>query len=211
MEVDWWLGAVAFLAGEDCDTRARMAWHLWQKLHTQKDEDSEEDEPQLDAWDIKYGRRAVEQQSNRSGSSSLPNFAVMQSEASTPPFFAAQVESLPRESDIEWQGLGCRCERMTMTAREMDSGRRTDTVVDGYFTYTGIEIDMTQSELVSQSLQHVVDTYCQHPAVSHAAVYTASPLPGGFWPGQIVPCKAVWGREGRRLAAGIILQGTRTR
>lgn len=211
MEVDWWLGAVAFLAGEDCDTRAGMAWRLWQKLHTQKDEDSEEDEPQLDAWDIKYGRRADEQQSNRSGSSNLPNFAVMRSEASTPLFFAAQVESLPRQSDIEWQGLGCRCERMTMTAREMDSGRRTDTVVDSYFTYTGIEIDMAQSELVSQSLQHVVDTYCQHPAVSHAAVYTASPLPGGFWPGQIVPCKAVWGREGRRLAAGIILQGTRTR
>lgn len=204
--VDWWLGAVAFLAGEDStDAKARMAWRLWKWMHTQKDEEIEEDEPELDAWDVKYGRRADQQKSKPARPANLPNFAVVQSRGGIPPFFAAQVEELPRGSDIEWQGLGCLSGRVTVAAGEIDHGRWSDTTVDG-FTYTGIEIEMGQSNLVSQCLQNAVNTHSQHPGAFHTVVYATSPLLAVFLPGQIVPCKAVWGREGRRLAAGVVLQ-----
>lgn len=206
MQVDWWLGAIAFLAGDGhFDEKALVAWRLWEKLHTPKDEEMEEDDdPVLDAWDIKYGGRADEQ-TTKPAATNLPNFAVVQSTASIPPFFAVQVEELPRASDIEWQALGSRCDKVTITPAETDDGQQIDTVVDDDFSYTGIEIDLARSALVPQCLQHIIDAYWQLTD-AHAVVYTTHPLPDGFSRGQIVPCKAVWGREGRRLAAGIVLQ-----
>lgn len=204
MQVEWWLGAVAFLAGEDHkDEKAHVAWRLWEKLHSRKDDDGEEDEePVLDAWDIKYGRRADERTTKPIAS--LPNFAAVQSIASTPPFFAVQVEELPRGSDVEWQGLGCRCDSVTISPAEMDHGRKIDTFIDDDFTYTAIEIDAEHSALVPQCLQHI-DIHWQLTD-AHTIVYTTHPLPGGFSRGQIVPCKAIWGQGARRLAAGIVLQ-----
>ena len=187
------------------ETKAHVAWNLWKKMHTRKDEESDEDdEPVLDAWDIKYGRRGDEQ-ALKPASSDLPNFAVVQSTASVPPFFAVQVAELPRGSDIEWQGLGCRCENVAITATEIQHGHRVDTVVDDDFTYTGIEIGIEHSDLVPQGLQHLIDSHNQHTD-SLAVVYTMYPLSGGFSRGQIVPCKGIWGQEGRRLAAGVVLQ-----
>ena len=204
MQVDWWLGTVAFLTGdENIDTKVRLAWHIWEKMHTRDEENSEDDEPVLDAWDIKYGGRA-EDVPSKTPSSNLPNFDVVQSEALTPPFLAVQVQELPRGSDIEWQGLGCRHGRLTMAAEETDYGRRIDSVADGEAIYTFVEVRQTDS--VVKCLQHVVDILQS----SHAVLYTSHPIPRGVWPGQVVPCKAVCGREGRRLAAGIMLQQTTT-
>ncbi|RJE21264.1 hypothetical protein PHISCL_06386, partial [Aspergillus sclerotialis] len=206
MQVDWWLGVIAFLSGEGCmDTKARVAWHIWEKMHTRNDEEMEEDdEPVLDAWDIKYGHRGDEQ-ALKPALPDLPNFAVVQSNASVPPFFAVQVKELPRGSDIEWQGLGCRCARVEITPMEIQHGHQVDTVVDDDFTYTCIEIGIEHSDMVPQGLQRIIDTHCLHTE-AHAVVYTRYPLSGSFTHGQIVPCKAIWSQEGRRLAAGIVLQ-----
>lgn len=206
MNVDWWLGAVAFLTGDCIDTKARVAWSVWKKLHT-RPEEMEEDEPVLDAWDIKYGRRGDELPS-KPAESNLPNFSVVLSDMThpIPPFFAVHVEQLPRGSDIEWQGMGCQREIMTVAAGEMDAGRRIDTILDSLI-YTGIEIGTDQSGSLLDHLQTIIDAYCRHSKpTSHAVIYTTCALPGGFWPGLIVPCKAIWGQEGRRLTAGVILQ-----
>ena len=211
MEVDWWLGAIAFLVGESCmEIKAHIAWQIWKKMHTRKNEEEEEDdEPVLDAWDIKYGRRGDEQ-ALKPALPDLPYFAVVQSTASIPPFFAVQVEELPRGSDIEWQGLGCRCDRVAVAPMEIQHGYQIDTVVDDDFTYTCIEIGIEHSDMVPQGLQRIIDTHCQHTQ-AHAVAYTRYPLSGSSTHGQIVPCKAIWGQEGRRLAAGIVLQREKSR
>lgn len=84
MWVDWWVGAVAYLTGEvgggEVEMKVRMAWRLWERIHTQPNDDKDDDEdeePALDAWDIKYGGRAHEQMTSL-GRPSLPNFAVLQ-------------------------------------------------------------------------------------------------------------------------------------
>ncbi|KAB8275685.1 hypothetical protein BDV30DRAFT_236325 [Aspergillus minisclerotigenes] len=204
MQVDWWLGAVAYLTGADhIGTKAQIAWRLWEMMHAQQtDSDEDDEEPVLDAWDIKYGGRAHDQPINLEAAA-LPNISVVQSDVLVPPFFAVQVAELPRGSDIEWQGLGCRCGGLKMAAEELDVGRKIDTITDGNLRYTGIEID-NGTELES-CLQRLLERYST-AGVSHAVLYTAQPLSANTWPGQIVPCTSVWGQKGRQLAAGIILQ-----
>ncbi|KAE8320225.1 hypothetical protein BDV41DRAFT_5466 [Aspergillus transmontanensis] len=204
MQVDWWLGAVAYLTGTDhIGTKAQIAWRLWEMMHAQQtDPDEDDEEPVLDAWDIKYGGRAYDQPINPEAAD-LPNISVVQSDVLVPPFFAVQVAELPRGSDIEWQGLGYRCGGLKMAAEELDVGRKIDTITDGNLRYTGIEID-NGTELES-CLQRILERY-PTAGVSHAVLYTAQPLSANTWPGQIVPCTSVWGQKGRQLAAGIILQ-----
>ncbi|KAE8394746.1 hypothetical protein BDV23DRAFT_169431 [Aspergillus alliaceus] len=203
MQVDWWLGSVAYLTGDHIGAKAQVAWHLWETMHAQHtDSDGEDEEPTLDAWDIKYGGRAHEQPI-KPEAAALPNMSIVQSDVLVPPFFAVQVAELPRGSDVEWQGLGYRCGGLKMVAEDLDVGRKIDTITEN-LRYTGIEIDEFDSDLDS-CLQHILDRYSAR-SVSHAILYTAQPLFGNFWPGQVVPCMSVWGQKGRQLAAGIILQ-----
>ena len=209
MQVDWWVGAVAYLTGEDdghVDTKARIAWRLWEKMHTKTDNDDDEDEDEgpFDAWDLKYGHQAYEQLSSSAETPSLPNFNVLQQSSITvPPFFAAQVAELPRGSDIEWQGLGSHCDQVVISPGTTG----TTTTVNKNLHYTGVEISIEQSRSELEAcLQKVLETHGQQN-VSQVVVYTAQTLfPGFVWPGQIVPCRGVWGMQGRRLRAGVVIQ-----
>lgn len=210
MQVDWWVGAVAYLTGDDghIDTKAQIAWRLWEKMHTQTDNDDEEDEdeePAFDAWDLKYGHQAYEQFSSSAETPSLPNFNILQQSSNTvPPFFATQVAELPRGSDIEWQGLGSHCDQVGISPGTTGT---TTTTINKNLHYTGVEIGIEQpgSELEA-CLQEILEMHGQQN-VSQIFVYTAQTLSPGFvWPGQIVPCRGVWGMQGRRLRAGVVIQ-----
>lgn len=204
VQATWWLGAVAFVTGsENIEAKVKMAWRSWATMHRPPcdDDDADEDEPTLDAWDIKYGRRAPEQLETEDPT--LPDFTLVESDVLVPPFLAVQVEQLPRGSDIEWQGLGCQCAGLTMAARDRDHGRQTDTTTSHGLRYTGIEID--HGAELEKCLQGVVETLTESDG-QHAVVYTSQPLSSTSWPGQIVPCRSVWGQHGRSLAAGIFLQ-----
>jgi diphthine-ammonia ligase len=209
MEVDWWLGAVAFMtSSERVEAQAGIAWELWKKMHSRPEDDEDEDEgPQLDAWDIKYGRRTEELMPQAAGSS-LPRFSVLdeESESSIPPFLAVEVDELPRGSDIEWQGLGSRCQQATVCSLEDGSS----TVADGRYVYRCVEVDTGNSEAsLEERLRPLVTSHSQTLSTSQAILYTTLSVPEGLWPGQIVPCRSVWGREGRRLAAAVVLQEER--
>jgi diphthine-ammonia ligase len=205
MQVNWWLGAVAFLArGEHANTQAQVAWRLWERMHALPDNEDEDDDdgPQLDAWDIKYGRRTEEL--TDAPVSSLPQFtALVVSHTSIPPFLAVQVDELPRGSDIEWQGLGGRCEQVKLDIK----GGTSSTTMDNQYKYTNIEIDAGSSEeTLKQILRSVNEAYRRDSSLSQAVLYTTYPVPEPLWPVQVVPCRSVWGREGRRLSAGVVLQ-----
>ncbi|PWY93457.1 adenine nucleotide alpha hydrolases-like protein [Aspergillus sclerotioniger CBS 115572] len=208
MQVDWWLGAVAFLTGgEHIATQARLAWELWAKMHAREEEEDEDDgDSGLDVWDIKYGGRAHEQVTGAT-TPRLPNFEVVQSDALVPAFFAVQVEELPRGCDIEWQGLGYRCGELKMAAEETDYGRKIAVSTEQNLSYVSIEIDAEQSPSdVESHLQPVLQALPEGSDGSHTIIYTSQPLSRVPFPAQVVPCKSVWGPRGRQLAAGVIVQ-----
>lgn len=202
MQVDWWLGGVAFLTGEQAATQARVAWHLWKKMHTRSDDaDEDEEDSQLDVWDLKYGRRADELKPQAT-SSNLPRFAVLDADTTSTvsPFLAVEVDELPKGSDIEWQGLGSRCEQVTLQSTQ----NYVSTTADGKYSYVCLEIVETDASL-QDTLRSLMDSSFQGQDLSQVTVYTTQPVEG-LWSAQIVPCRSVWGRAGRRLAAGVVLK-----
>lgn len=209
MEVGWWLGAVAFFTGTDhIKARAQLAWKLWQRLHDPKDRESDEEESTLDVWDIKYGRRGHEQ-SRPIARPQIPNFDIVEAESSknrVPAFFAVQVHELPRNSDIEWQGLGYRCEGVRLTRTETEFGRTVEATTTKNQRNLCIEID-SEADLQTQ-IQRVSEVYAAQAqsGAFHCVIYSSQPLPQDCSQGQVIPCKSVWGADGRQLAAGVIIQ-----
>ena len=202
MQVDWWLGGVAFLTGDQAATQARVAWHLWKKMHIRPDDAEEnEEESQLDVWDLKYGRRADELKPQAT-SSNLPRFAVLDADTTSTvsPFLAVEVDELPKASDIEWQGLGSRCEQATLQSTQ----NYVSTIADGKYSYVCLEIVETDASL-QDTIRSLMDSSFQGQDLSQVTVYTTQPVEG-LWSAQIVPCRSVWGRAGRRLAAGVVLK-----
>ncbi|KAL3473555.1 hypothetical protein BJX99DRAFT_261216 [Aspergillus californicus] len=208
MEVGWWLGTVAFFTGNDyIKARARLAWTLWEKMHQPNTrEPEEEEESTLDAWDIKYGRRGHEQNQTVTGPR-LPDFDLVDIDDCVPAFFAVQVHELPKNSDIEWQGLGYRCEGMKMTRKETEFGRATEVTTNENLRYSCIELDGEAPGFdLKAQIQRLLEVYTGQPGTCHCVIYSSQPLAQDWFPGQVVPCKSVWGAEGKELAAGAIIQ-----
>ncbi|KAL4815430.1 hypothetical protein BDW67DRAFT_164015 [Aspergillus spinulosporus] len=213
MEVGWLLGTVAYFTGEHhIKTRARLAWEIWQKMHEANATESEDEEDEgstLDVWDIKYGRRGHEC-SKTALRPSLPNFELVEAsdpKNQVPAFFAVQVHELPRNSDIEWQGLGYRCEGVKLTRTETEFGRTTDATTSEGLRYSCIEIDCASAADLKARIQLVMERYTpSQPATFHCIIYSSQPLPQDCCQGQIVPCKSVWGAGGKEVAAGVIIQ-----
>ncbi|KAJ6161280.1 hypothetical protein N7470_004676 [Penicillium chermesinum] len=182
MQVDWWLGGVAFLTGaEHIETQVRVAWRLWQRMHNRPEDDDDENEgSELDAWDIKYGRRGQEiiPDTNPPG---LPHFSVLEEDSTitTPPFLAVE---LTVDGDT-----------MTVAA-------------DDAYSLTCLEIGEGQlQERLTRLNDSVEFIHGNHQMLSQVVLYTTQPVSERLWAGQVVPCRSIWGRDGRPLIAGVVI------
>ncbi|KAL2841274.1 hypothetical protein BJY01DRAFT_249625 [Aspergillus pseudoustus] len=209
MEVNWWLGTIAFFTGSDnIKARARLTWNLWERMHDSIEEAEQAEESTLDIWDIRYGRRGHEQ-ANPVASPRLPNLDLVAdgSDSRVPGFLAVQVHELPRNSDIEWQGLGYQCEGVKVTRTKSDYGRTTNVITRVNQAYSIIEFDGgPNSPDFKSRIQRVLEAHNVLSDGCHCVIYSSLPLSKDGFPGQVVPCKSVWGAEGRELAAGAIVQ-----
>jgi diphthine-ammonia ligase len=116
MDTKWWVGGIAFIARcPDIQRRARIAQRMWEgKNSACRDARSvgnggkEEEEVTLDIWDRKYGG-ANDILSNGKTKIPLPSIELIDTAgplAPMSPFFAVEVDELPRGSHIEWSGVG---------------------------------------------------------------------------------------------------------
>lgn len=216
MRVSWWAGAIAFVTElSNAQDKADAAWAHWQSVHQVSlwEEQNEEDES-FDIWDSKYGAQSI----LISGveDRSLPDFSKMSNlagntTASTviPGFFAVQAEALPRNCDIEWQGLGLVCRRFEgieeavkgawiTTCSILSAGRS--------ISYVEIPLGQGSSSSLRQSLVDVLDWADRrslrdcHPICTVYTPYTPAVSDLAV---QIVPCHNVWGRHARALLAAV--------
>ncbi|KAL3466106.1 hypothetical protein BJX64DRAFT_274862 [Aspergillus heterothallicus] len=177
MDVNWWLGTIAFFTGSDnIKARARLAWKLWERMHDSVEEAEQGEESTLDIWDA----RPV-------ASPRLPDLDLVAdgSDSRVPGFLAVQVHELPRNSDIEWQGLGYQCEGLIVSRTNSEHGRTATVTTSKNQASSGFK----------SRIQRVLEAF-----------NVSRPLSQDGFPGQVVPCKSVWGAEGRELAAGAIIQ-----
>lgn len=191
MSLSQWTGAVAFIAGEDDTwTKARMAWETWRNVHSRdlwEETEQEVDVDGLDVWYQRYGGMGslMKQQAENMH---LPDFGALSNPATSdvPGFFAVQVDALPRDCTIEWQSLG-----MTRPIVEIVS----------YMEVPLQELDNGLGTKLVQILERE-----ENANDVHMTVYTPRPALISRLNVQIVPCRAVWGRDGVELIAGVVLQ-----
>lgn len=116
MKVQCWGSAVAYFShqpGEDSiEQCAKLAGQAWSLAHGSPYEDENEDEADgPDPWDLKYNsqyRSLGSSSATSTCSAAVPDWSIytlqQQNEPTSciAPMFTAEIESLPRESSVEW-------------------------------------------------------------------------------------------------------------
>ncbi|TLS23814.1 hypothetical protein PpBr36_08667 [Pyricularia pennisetigena] len=139
-EVQWWSSAVAYVSKTDnIDTARRKAIAaatVWAKTYDVggDGDDASDDDSGPDIWDRKYNPAFMDYKDQQDQSGCLlPDFEVInqpstmsqpvQSVTTLPPFFLAEVEELPRQSDVEWHAQAgfSNLEARSVTLRSLSS------------------------------------------------------------------------------------------
>ena len=223
--VNWWTGAIAFITGEsNARTKAIIAWKAWEKLHELPEvSEQEKDSPGLDIWDMKHSGPksfAVGEEKQKC----LPDFQKLChstiGQKFVPPFFAVQMDELPRGCDIEWHSVGIRNGTMELRASSVDDisaqGCRLYETRAAFWHLSIPFSVMDQDhfdrklEALTRGVYTIKDDEETEDWSSHATIYTSR---GYLFAGsrvQIVPCRGVWGPNGEQLAAGIVVQVEQT-
>ena len=189
MSVRWWTGGIAFITGEgDVRMKATIAWKIWEGVHLKQLWEREElEDDGLDSWDKKYGGLGSLVK-DEAEVPSLPDIARLSiSPSSEPPgFFAIRVTELPRGCDIEWQGLGVSNPHYDNTS------------------YSTIALTSSDDEFRDTLLSNLKRS--EVPQLQQATVYTQRTRLVSGLSVQVVPCSAIYGPEGKELAAGMVVQ-----
>ncbi|KAH0556989.1 hypothetical protein GP486_005222 [Trichoglossum hirsutum] len=243
MSVKWWIGGIAFIArSADIRRKAMIAWRMWEErnsaswgIHSgdSRDQEGEEEEAVVDIWDQKYGRADPELSNVAVTRTPLPNFELIdatESPASTAPYFAVEVDELPRDSHIEWSGLG-----VSGSGRTRVSSNRLDDIslkrcqfsdesttiiygtIGGGLSNDGFRSAIERMLLSDASVDSRRDNTKGTLRILQITVYTArdpgwelawspsSPVPN-LPAVTVMPCRSVWGIGGNKVGAGVVVR-----
>jgi diphthine-ammonia ligase len=127
MDLSYWTGAVAYLSKDTSSNiprKAKLAARAWseanggewcERLDEENSESPDEGEPDL--WEERYHMAFIRREAVKRPAKKLPDWSGVKLECQKvgksnvvyskqlPVFFAAEVEELPRGSDIEWHAL----------------------------------------------------------------------------------------------------------
>ncbi|OAP54969.1 hypothetical protein AYL99_10669 [Fonsecaea erecta] len=122
--VDMWPWGIAFLEScTDTPARTKYSCRIWRQTHLTgtrltkvvADEEGDEEDGGLDAWDLQHNRAATYQAATAQVTVGqhlhlLPHPGVLLDDSTSftflPPFIAAEVVSLPRNAPVEWWSMG---------------------------------------------------------------------------------------------------------
>ena len=228
MQTYWFTSAVAYLPASSSSTlpsstRAIIAGRAWSLAHTpppsSSESDDEDDGDAPDLWEAKHNHKHHQNQTPLSASSktrhhhhTVPNYSLLSPTTLSnpaPPFFAVEVESLPRDSAIEWHahigltpssssislhpllhlatssGEGWRLHECRNAAGRMYSVMMV--IWAGAPKREGLDVVREKKEVWGCYVD--VSTFGLGFAVGM---------------GGMVPCRSIWDGEGRRLAAVLL-------
>ncbi|KAI5286849.1 hypothetical protein KEM52_001842, partial [Ascosphaera acerosa] len=236
MKVNWWHGAVAYLTdASSVRAKAVAAARIWQEmLKTTQDAssgDGQGSDVQLDAWDIKYGRRRdASLSAAATGSPALVDWNLCSAGAKhSPPFIAVEVAELPRSSDIEWQALGAHALEVSVTVQDVTLAETpsapTQAIIRLVQTRTaggGANIFCTlrshddgqlgaalarMTALIEDELKTLAATCLPSDQQPHTTLFatTAAAVAACPWKAQVVPCRSMWDGDGEALAAALVV------
>lgn len=226
--VGWWMGGVAYLVSGNGEgrNRAQAAWLAWRMIHEREfeneNEPAKEEEEEWDVWDRSCGGKgsfAVAENTTRLPDLERVTFECGNDAADNliPGFFAVQVDELPRGCPIEWQALGVKSGHVTTQAWAADGKDIQSSAIsacDMTVSYVAIP-KLHSGQSLEEELFKAVDSLHGATAAkggghgeqtSLIAIYTSEANQVQKLDVQVIPCRAVWGRNGVELVAGVVIQ-----
>lgn len=217
--VRWWTGAVGFIpAGENAEEKVKIAQQAWKAIHSpsskrtssddgEYDDEDEDEDIDIDPWDRRNNHTA--QFNDTTYRSAIPDRTALTSSAdppSVPPCFIVQVESLPRDVDIEWSATGLTASSLSFSRSPLAPLSITHPTSSSARFYT-LEIRSPSDTDVLRHLgqESVKDwtsgTLYAGPGFDYEEYGERKfSLRGVQW----IPCKRVWGEGGRECAAVLV-------
>ncbi|KAF2832044.1 adenine nucleotide alpha hydrolases-like protein [Ophiobolus disseminans] len=208
--VKWWTAVVGFIpTSKSPEDHVRIAQDMWKGIHTPipfSTSDDEIEDEDVDPWDrLNQHRGSIFNDAtyrapipDNSTISSLPDSIS----SPIPPCFIAQVESLPRDVDIEWSATGLTSTSITL---RRDAKTTITTPTSSRSRFYTLEIrNMADLRLLSKLGDESVVEW------TSATLYigrgfncdenTGMKLRGVQW----IPCKRVWGECGREVKGVLV-------
>ncbi|KAI9650242.1 hypothetical protein NHQ30_000255 [Ciborinia camelliae] len=108
--IKWFTSACVYIPSHHTEvqyspsTRSKIAYQAWKQIHTPQTQDSDDDDEPLDLWEEKYRYSNLTPISDKyNTSTAYPDHTILQKDTPTiPPFWTAEVDSLPRGGEVEW-------------------------------------------------------------------------------------------------------------
>jgi hypothetical protein len=240
MKVQFWSSAVAYFprasSESEMQRRTTLAAHAWTEANRPPAED-EDEQAQLDPWDLKHNSAYMTL--GNDGDSTphlLPNWELLPLrqqndwESRVPPFFAAEVESLPRQAEVEWHahvGIAGACEgSIEMFSLDASAGGKCNAWSmlvrenDSIFLHTTVAYNAPEVEVADATLTHLQAVYEESAQKLKLSLQsTASQMPylvyldakvcetGDLLSSDrtaattVVPCHSLWAADGSRCSA----------
>ncbi|USP79736.1 hypothetical protein yc1106_07010 [Curvularia clavata] len=220
--VRWWTGAVAFIPSStaiDSDIRhcVRTAQQAWREIHMaalpkESTEDSDDEGDDMDPWDKLNTASSFSSFKDVTFRAQIPDYSVLsettdsEPKSMVPPCFVAQVASLPRGVDIEWSATGLAIpssssQNIQFTRHAQSPYLSTTTVHGTRSRFVALEVH--GEERVEEKLGpwRTATAYVNCHLQSSSTHLEGILSNGGV---QWVPCRRVWGQDGREVRAVVV-------
>ncbi|KFZ10529.1 hypothetical protein V501_05152, partial [Pseudogymnoascus sp. VKM F-4519 (FW-2642)] len=216
MDVSFFASGTAVMARCGLDVarrRARLAGVAWENRHrrvVEGEEDGEEED--VDLWEL-TNRRGEEMMGGEKQEKMLPEWENVEGEETglgVSPFWAAEVEELPRGVDVEWLA-GAGIVGKNVKVRSVASGGGSavhECVVGGEVVITTMFVGYEEAK--GKGLVRVLLGGVPGKAELGGAemVYLDAGIEElwGEVGGNLVPCRSLWDKEGTRLGAVVVFK-----
>ncbi|KAL5347093.1 hypothetical protein ACLOAV_008236 [Pseudogymnoascus australis] len=220
MDVGFFASGTAVMARcglEVARRRARLAGVAWAERHRVLVEEEGEEED-VDLWEL-TNRRGEEMMGGERLEKRLPEWERVEGEGGglgVSPFWAAEVESLPRGVDVEWlAGVGVVGESVKVRSEVSGSGGGVhECVVGGSVVITTVFVGYEEARVKGLEervgeLRGLLGGVSGKGALMGAEQVYLDDGIEGLWAevgGNVIPCRSLWDREGTRLGAVVMFK-----
>ncbi|KAJ8070279.1 hypothetical protein OCU04_000662 [Sclerotinia nivalis] len=186
-------------------TRSKIAYQAWKHIHALQAPESDDDEPR-DLWEEKFRYSNTSPLSTETTSTKYPDHALLQADTLTiPPFWTAEVDSLPRESEVEWHAHLGICDGPVTILDTETQGHRSNSLTTSAMRHTVLTFPHDSIPEPSVLVDNHKNCGLLHLVYVDTSLLDLSKLLSGGWGGKgVIPCRSLWDGEGRRLSTVIV-------
>jgi diphthine-ammonia ligase len=195
--VTWWTSGVAFIPAsiphpEECVAVARHAWTRLHTPHNNADADTEDDD--VDPWDRMNKNGYGVAFNDATDRAPIPDFEAVRiggEETTPPPCFVVQIESLPRDVDVEWSATG-------LTASSISFDGSVSSPTGSKSNFHAFAITQQSDYDAVQNIKWASATLYVGRGFTWDEEWT---MGGGV---QWIPCQRVWGTRGEEVMGVVV-------